>query len=35
VPGKDHPLDLPDGARSIEGGAVLYPEDLEARRALS
>ncbi|HJX39507.1 MAG TPA: molybdopterin-dependent oxidoreductase [Anaerolineae bacterium] len=35
LPGKDHPLDLPDGLRSIEGGEVLYPEDLEARRALS
>lgn len=34
LPGRDHPLDLPDGLRSIEGGEVLYPEDLEARRAL-
>jgi sulfoxide reductase catalytic subunit YedY len=33
--GRDQPLDLPNGVRSIEGGAVLYPEDLEARRALS
>ena len=32
--GRDLPLDLPDGGRAIEGGAVLYPEDLEAREAL-
>jgi sulfoxide reductase catalytic subunit YedY len=32
LPGRDHPLDLPDGLRPIEGGEVLYPEDLEARR---
>ncbi len=35
VAGNDHPLDLPDGVRPIDGGEVLYPEDLEARRALS
>lgn len=29
--GRDHPLDLPDGSRPIEGGEVLYPEDEEAR----
>lgn len=33
--GRDHPQDLPDGLREIQGGEVLYPEDLEARRALS
>lgn len=33
--GWDHPLDLPDGSRRIDGGEVLYPEDLEARRASS
>jgi len=33
--GRDLPLDLPDGSRVIEGGEVLYPEDIEARRALS
>ena len=32
--GRDLPLDLPDGGRAIEGGEVLYPEDLEAREAL-
>jgi DMSO/TMAO reductase YedYZ molybdopterin-dependent catalytic subunit len=32
LPGRDHPLDLPDGLRPIEQGEVLYPEDLEARR---
>ncbi len=35
LPGRDHPLDLPDGLRTIEGGEVLYPEDLEERRSLS
>jgi sulfoxide reductase catalytic subunit YedY len=35
LPGRDQPLDLPGGVRPIDGGAVLYPEDLEARRALS
>jgi DMSO/TMAO reductase YedYZ molybdopterin-dependent catalytic subunit len=35
VAGMDHPLDLPDGLRSIEGGEVLYPEDLEASRGSS
>jgi sulfoxide reductase catalytic subunit YedY len=34
LPGRDHPLDLPDALRSIEGGEVLYPEDVEARRTL-
>jgi sulfoxide reductase catalytic subunit YedY len=34
LPGRDLPLDLPDGGRAIEGGAVLYPEDLEAREGL-
>jgi sulfoxide reductase catalytic subunit YedY len=33
LPGRDHPLDLPDGSRPIEGGEVLYPEDLEAKRS--
>jgi sulfoxide reductase catalytic subunit YedY len=33
--GTDHPLDLPDDTRPIEGGEVLYPEDLEARETLS
>lgn len=33
--GRDHPLDLPDDFRAIEGGEVLYPEDLEARQTLS
>lgn len=33
--GRDLPLDLPDGGRTIEGGEVLYPEDLEARQGLS
>lgn len=33
--GSDHPLDLPDDTRVIEGGEVLYPEDLEARQTLS
>ena len=33
--GRDHPLDLPGGARTIEGGTVLYPEDLEARQSSS
>jgi len=30
--GLDHPQDLRDALRPIEGGEVLYPEDLEARR---
>ena len=33
--GLDHPQDLPDGLRSIEGGEVFYPEDLEARQGSS
>ncbi len=32
LPGRDHPLDTPDGLRRIEGGEVIYPEDLEAQR---
>jgi sulfoxide reductase catalytic subunit YedY len=34
VAGLDHPQDLPDGSRAIQGGEVLYPEDLEARESL-
>jgi sulfoxide reductase catalytic subunit YedY len=33
--GVDHPLDLPEDTRPIEGGEVLYPEDLEARQTQS
>lgn len=33
LPGSDYPLDLPDGSRPIDGGEVIYPEDLQAPQA--
>jgi sulfoxide reductase catalytic subunit YedY len=35
LPGRDQPLDLSDGTRAIDGGEVVYPEDLEARQGSS
>jgi sulfoxide reductase catalytic subunit YedY len=33
VSGRDHPLDLPGDSRPIDGGEVIYPEDLQASQS--